>query len=162
MRAPIHSVKHYVQMSLTTVAAGAIVTTVLADGVERTTANAVNEVTEGAIVKAIYIELWIVGSSGNATQITVLAKYPSGVAPFTVAQMAALGAANNKKNILFTSQGLTSNDGIAGPVNIMRGWYKIPKSKQRFGLGDTLELQIFSQAAQANEFCGFATYKEYT
>jgi len=44
----------------------------------------------------------------------------------------------------------------------MRGWYKIPKTKQRFGLGDRLVLQIASQGTDALDFCGFATYKEYT
>jgi len=161
MRAPIHSIKHYVQISLTSVAAGAISTNVLiaADLIQNV--NQVFEVTEGAIVKAIYIELWIIGAVSSATAITTLAKMPSGVDGFDATEMAALGTAANKKNILFVSQGLTSNDGIAAPINIMRGWYKIPKSKQRFGFGDTLELQIFAQA-QAQEICGFATYKEYT
>ncbi len=161
MRAPIHSIKHYVQISLTSVLAGAVDTTVLIVGTPTQNLNVVDEVIEGAIVKAVYIELWIIGASSNATAIVALTKFPAGLTGFTAAQMAALGIANNKKNILFVSQGLTSNDGIAPPVNVMRGWYKIPKSKQRFGLGDTLELQVFAQA-QDQQICGFATYKEYT
>ncbi len=161
MKAPIHSVKHYVQTSLTTVATGTVSTIILiaADAIQNV--NQVFEVQEGSVIKAVYVELWIIGASGNSTHITTLAKMPSGVDGFDASEMAALGSASNKKNILFVGQGLTSNDGIAGPVPIMRGWYKIPKSKQRFGLGDTLELQVFSQAG-ANDICGFATYKEYT
>ncbi len=162
MRPIIHSTKHYVQMSLTSVAAGALGTTVLISGVATPDKNLVSEVEEGATVKAVYIELWAIGGSGTITQITTLTKFPSGQTPFTVSEMAALGAADNKKNILFTSQGIIGNDGIANPTNIMRGWYKIPKGKARFGLGDTLELQIFAQAAESLVFCGFAVYKEYT
>ncbi len=162
MKAPIHSTKHYVQTSLSTVAAGALLTTVLINGVSILNKNLVSEVEEGASVKAIYIELWVIGTAGTATQITTLTKFPSGQTPFSVAEMAALGAADNKKNILFTSQGLVGNDGISNPNMIIRQWFKIPKGKQRFGLGDTLELQIFAQAAESLSVCGFATYKEYT
>ncbi len=161
MRAPIHSVKHYVQTSLTSIASGAKADITLVDAVAMPDVNTVSEVTEGAIVKAVYIELWIIGGVSSATAITVLCKFPGGLAAFGTTSLAALGGAVNKKNILFVSQGLTSNDGIASPINIMRGWYKIPKSKQRFGLGDKLLLQVFAQS-QAQEICGFATYKEYT
>ncbi len=161
MRAPIHSEKHYVQTSLTSIAAGAVDTTVLIEAVQLQNKNTVSEVVEGALVKAIYIELWIIGGVSSATAIIALVKFPGGLGQYNATQLAALGTAPNKKNILFVAQGLTSNDGIAGPIPIMRGWYKIPRSKQRFGLGDTLELQVFAQA-QAQEICGFATYKEYT
>ncbi len=162
MKAPIHSVKHYVQTSFTLVATGAKLDIVLVDAQALQNVNAVFEVQEGALVKAIYIELWVLGDTADATQITCLAKHPASAAPFTTTQLAGIGNASNKKNVLFFSQGLASNDGIANPINIMRGWYKIPRSKQRFGLGDTLELQIFAQGAAGLEVCGFATYKEYT
>ncbi len=161
MRPPIHSIKHYVQTSLTSIAAGAVNTKVLVVGTLPAAINQVDEVIEGAIVKAVYIELWVIGDVTDSTAIVTLAKFPAGLAGFNAAQMAALGTTLNKKNILFVSQGLTGNDGISGPHMVMRGWYKIPKSKQRFGLGDTLELQVFAQA-QENTICGFATYKEYT
>ncbi len=162
MKPVIRSEKHYVQISLATVTGSATVNTVLVDAVTLLNKNAVSEVVEGAIVKAVYIELWVLGASANATQVTALTKFVAGVAPFSAAQLGALGTTANKKNVLFVSQGLASNDGIANPINIMRGWYKIPKSKQRFGLGDTLELQVLAQAAVDLTICGFSTYKEYT
>ena len=162
MRAPIHSVKHYVQFSFRTALTGAVQNLLLIDAHLIQNVNAVQEIQEGAIVKAVYIELWLLGDSADATQITALSKFVAGAAPFSVAQMAALGTTANKKNILFVSQGLASNDGIAAPIPVMRGWYKIPKSKQRFGLQDTLELQVFAQGAAGVDMCGFCTYKEYT
>jgi len=162
MRPVIHSKKHYVQTSLSTIAGSAKLDIVLVQAVQAADVNLVSEVIEGAIVKAVFVELWLLGASASASQITVLTKFVGDDAPFTVTQLAALGNAANKKNILFCSQGLASNDGIGNPIPIIRQWFKIPKSKQRFGLGDTLELQIFAQNAVALEVCGFATYKEYT
>ncbi len=162
MRAPIHSVKHYVQTSLATVAASAKVDTVLVDAVPVPDINTVNEVVEGAIVKAIYVERWVLGASSSASQITILAKIPGGADPFSTTELAALGSAVNKKNILYVTQGLASNDGIANPIPIIRQWFKIPKGKQRFGLGDRLILTTFAQQAVALEMCGMAVYKEYT
>ncbi len=162
MRAPIRSEKHYVQMSLTTVAASTINTKVLIDAVKMADKSTVAQVLEGAVVKAVFVELWVLGSSANATFIATLTKFPSGLAPFSTTDMAALGGADNKKNILYVTQGLASNDGIAAPLPVIRQWFKIPKSKQRFGLGDTLELQVFAQQAVAVDICGVAVYKEYT
>jgi len=162
LRPIIHSVKHYVQMSRSTVATVAVVNNDLIIAVEGTVANLVDEVVEGATVKAVYIELWLLDAGNDGSAIVTLTKNPQNLAGPTFANQNALGTFTNKKNILFTHQGLTSNDGITSPINVMRGWYKIPKSKQRFGLGDRLSLNIANNGANDLFFCGFATYKEYT
>ncbi len=162
MRPVIHSQKHYVQMSLSTATTGAVVPTVLVDAVSVANKNTVSEVEEGALVKAIYVELWAIGSVSNQFFTAILAKFPSGTASITIAEIAALGTFDGKKNILYTTQGLASNDGIAAPIPIIRQWFKIPKSKQRFGLGDRVILAVASRGSDDIIFCGFATYKEYT
>ncbi len=162
MRPVIHSKKHYHQMTLSTVTTGAKVDNAIITSVETILANLNNEVAEGAVVKACYVELWVIGSVSNQFFTIVLAKQSGGTDVFSTTELADLGGADNKKNILFTSQGLASNDGIAAPIPVMRGWYKIPKSKQRFGLGDKLTLQVMSRGSDDIIFCGFATYKEYT
>ncbi len=124
--------------------------------------TAVDEVVEGAIVKAIYIELWSQDDGNDGSEVVVLSKQTAGQLGPTFTEMNALGTWNEKKNIFFTHQGLTSNDGITGPLLVMRAWYKIPKSKQRFGLGDRLTLTMASNGAQSVNFCGFAIYKEYS
>ncbi len=124
--------------------------------------DAVDEVVEGAIVKAVYIELWTLNSSNDGSEVVVLSKQPASDAGLSFTDMNGLGVYDNKKNILFTHQGLSSNNGVGNPINVMRAWYKIPKSKQRFGLGDSLVLDIANNGANASEYCGFATYKEYT
>ncbi len=162
MRAVIHSKKHYVQMSRFTATANAEVDQVLIDSQGINFVDNVFEVTEGASVKAIYIELWALGSDNATTSIVALAKFPANLVPFTFAEMAAIGAVANKNNILFFHQGLGANDGVGQPVPIMRGWYKIPKSKQRFALADRMILQVACQGTGTMDFCGFALYKEYS
>ncbi len=149
-------------MSRSTVTTGTRVLTTLIQAREGTVASGVDEVIEGAIVKAIYIELWLIGSVADQHSIVTLTKEVGANVGPTFTEMVGLGIYTNKKNILFTHQGLAGNDGISIPLNIMRGWYKIPKSKQRFGLGDSLRLAIASQGDATIFFCGFATYKEYT
>ncbi len=162
MRPVIHSQKHYVQVSRSTVLTGAVNSEDIVLSVEGTVANAVDEVIEGAIVKAVYVEMWVIGATADQHFVICVAKYPSGLATMGAATMAALGTYANKKNILYTTQGLASNDGIAQPLPLIRMWIKIPKSKQRFGLSDKLRLTIFSQGDGSIHYCGFFTYKEYT
>ncbi len=162
MRSPIHSTKHYVQMSLSTVASGTVVDTTLINGVAVTDKNTVSEVEEGATVKALFVELWVIGSVTDQFFTIILAKYPSNTLGASISDMAALGDWDNKKNILYTTQGLASNDGIAGPIAVIRQWFKIPKGKQRMGLNDRFRLQVASRGSAIITFCGFATFKEYT
>ncbi len=162
MRPPITSRKHYVQMTLDTVVTVTRNTVSLINALALPNVNTPPEVVEGAIIKAVYIELWTLGSSNDGFQVVTLTKVPeSGTGP-TFTQMQTLNDYTNKKNILFTHQGLSANDGIGNPVPIMRGWYKIPKSKQRFGLGDNLILSISNPSANTLTFCGFATFKAYS
>ncbi len=162
MRPVIHSEKHYVQISRSSVLTGARNLEPLVIAVEATTANGVDEVVEGAIVKAVYIEMWLIGATADQHDIVTIDKVGLGSTGPSFAQMVALGTYNNKKNVLFTHQGLSGNDGITLPMPVLRGWIKIPKSKQRFGLADRLVLSIASQGDGTIHYCGFATYKEYT
>ncbi len=162
MKAPIHSQKHYVQFGINQVLTGVRESIRLVTAVESTVANQVQEVAEGSLVKAVYIELWLQNQGNLGESIVTLTKDPLSNSGPTFAEHAALGTFLNKKNILFTHQGLTSNDGISGPVRIMGNWFKIPKSKQRFGLGDALNIVISNTSSNSLNRCGFATYKEYS
>ncbi len=162
MKAPIHSQKHIVQFPIDQIATGLHQAIDLAIAVQSTVANLANEVAEGSVIKAIYIELWLQNQSNLGESIVTVCKDgKDGVGP-NFAQLASLFTYNNKKNILFTHQGLTSNDGISGPVWILRQWIKIPKGKQRFGLGDKLILSISNTSANNLNRCGLAIYKEYS
>ncbi len=164
MRAVIKSKKHIVQISQGTVGQALIVDSQIVHAKEATSTTP-TDVEEGAIVKACYVEFWVSQDSASivGSYTVILHKDPGGNAAITSAQMAALHDFDNKKNILFTAQGLlTPNDG--GQIPVLRQWYKIPKGKQRFGLGDILRVTIRNNNATAIDinFCGLAVYKEYT
>ncbi len=157
MRPRVNTVKHYVQTSLATIASGAILNVKLADAVAAPTAD--NEVREGAIISAIYVEMWIqTDDTALGSSIITLEKLVGPASPMTAADLADLGSYDNKKNILYTQMGLTPTS-IQFPMATIRGWFKIPKGKQRFGLRDRLELNILAQS-NGLSICGFSTFKE--
>ncbi len=161
VRAVVHSSKHYVQMSLNTVTAGAIDNKILIQAEAVGSVLTATQVREGSTIKAVFVEMWIrAGSTSPGSFIINLEKVPGGVTVLqTVAEAAALGTYDNKKNVFFMSQAL-SNDQDADAIPVLRQWIKIPKSKQRFGLKDQLILNVSAIGIDLIN-CGFATYKEY-
>jgi len=155
-------VKHYRQITRSQVLATALNTERLAIAVNPTAANLESEVAEGSLIKAVYVELWLLSTGNDGSDVVVLSKNADNSAGITFAEAATLFTYTEKKNILFTHQGLSSNDAVGNPIAVMRGWYKIPKSKQRFGLGDVLNLSVGNFGANALDYCGFAIYKEYS
>jgi len=166
MLAPIVSVKHYVQQSETTIAAGAIEEIVVIDAVTVAAGAPIPaSVTEGSIVKAVFLELWIAGNgtAGARQQFTItIVKKPADATSMTVGDASTLASYLNKKNILYTTQGIigTAVSGAA-PLPILKMWLKLPKGKQRFGLGDELVINFLNTSASSISRCGFETYKEY-
>ncbi len=156
MRPVINTVKHVTQFSLSNVALGAISPLSIVDVVAAPSNS--DEVAEGTKIEAVYVEMWL--TSGDAAQsscIMTLEKRPSGLGAMTAGESAALFTYDNKKNILYTLQGLLPST-VQIPLPAIRKWVKIPKGKQRFGLGDKLVLNIHGQSNDVN-LCGFAIYK---
>ncbi len=161
VRPMVHSTKHYVQQSIGSAVVGTETDTIVARAVNVVDKNAVNEVEEGTSIKAVYCELWLRSAATAASSfVFIFCKRPSGVNSPTDAEMAALGDWDNKKNVLFTSQGLT-NDVDSTAMSVYRGWLKIPRGKQRMGLGDELSWHLRA-VGQTINFCGFQLYKEYS
>ncbi len=160
---PINSIKHFVPFTTASTASGAIRNTTLVDTVAKGAARAlVADVEEGAKVFGTYLEYWVNGdgAAGTNTQFTlVVVLLKSGAAAPTAANMANLHAYTNKKNILYTTQGvITSVDNQSVPL--IRNRISIPKGKQRFGLGDSLNVVLFASGA-AIQSCGIAVWKEF-
>ncbi len=162
MLAPIVSIKHYVQFENAVIADAARTTRVIATAVAGEATGSTDQVKEGSIIKAIYLEIWFKGNAVAGTEDKfqfVLEKIPAGGSGVTFTTMNNLQAYNNKKNIFYVSQGVTG-DLTTQAIPIVRQWFKIPKGKQRMGLGDLLALSVSTTGATANN-CGFSTYKEY-
>ena len=158
---PINSEKHIVQQSLATITGGESTSFVIAEAIGSPTATDPREVEIGATIKAVYIEMWIASSANNhGTATAVLAKFPAG-SDFSFSNMTNLHNSINKKNILYTTQGL-SPDANANPVPFLRAWYKIPKGKQRMGAGDKIQLVIAALIPTVDiDICGLFIYKRY-
>ncbi len=162
MRAPVTSTKHYIQVSLATVTGGANLVTGIAQGVElgNVSAGVPVEVRAGSVIKAVFIEMWMRSSSATpSTGLMTLFKVSQN-GTMTFAEQIALHSYDNKKNVLYHTQGLI-NDNDADAIPFVRQWFKIPKGKQRMGLGDKISFSIAAQAPVDCQICGFMTYKEY-
>ncbi len=162
MRAIINAIKHYVQFENTEIASGARRTIVAVRAVGQSLVTDTEDVVEGSIIKAIFIEIWVHSKATagleNKFQL-VVAKHPSGSSSISFTEMNNLMAYDNKKNILLFSQGVTG-DLTTQSIPIVRQWFKIPKGKQRFGLGDRLDIAV-SATGFVFDSCGFCTFKEY-
>lgn len=160
MRPIVHSVKHIVQTPINQILTGTRENILVVIATESTAANLSTEVEEGSNVKAVYVEMWLENQSNLGHAVAILEKVEHGGAGATFADMGALFSYNNKKNIFFTHEGLTANDAIGNPIPMVRQWFKIPKGKQRFGLGDRLVLTISNPSANDLNRCGMFIYKE--
>ncbi len=159
MQPTVKTNKHYVQYPIEEILAGSgrnIPLVVVEQNPDRSTAE---EVDVGSKISAIFIELWILANSTQGGSTTVVVeKTQVGIAGVGFANLAQLHNYDNKKNIFFASEGLLAQED-ANPTPFLRQWIKIPKSKQRFGLGDGLSISISSQATNV-KFCGLSTYKD--
>ena len=162
VRPMVHSTKHIVQITLSTATTGATSVNTLVSAVARQDADSAIEVEEGSTVKALYLELWVIGSANDQFFTAIVAKLIGGQGNISQTDLTNLFSYDNKKNVLYTTQGLAPNDGVGQPINIYKGWIKVPKSKQRFGLGDKIQFGISSRGDATITYCGFALYKEYT
>ncbi len=158
MRPTINTDKHIKQDSLFTIASGGISNRNIAEAVAVPDGTP-TKIRVGAIISAVYIEMWL--TSDDATQgsvIVTLEKLPGGNPDMSVGNAAALHSYPNKKNILHTQMGLLPPN-TQYPMPVIKNWFKIPKGKQRFGLGDQLHLNIFGQSNGVNG-CGVIIFKE--
>ena len=157
VRPTINSEKHIVQVSLQTVAFGNRFIAIAADAVNAP--NLAQEVRIGSSIKAVFVEMWVMGPSAQpTTQTSIFLKVPAD-APVVTGDLNDLHNYQNKKNIFYTTQGLVG-DSNSNPIPILRQWIKIPRGKQRMGQGDSIIFAIIGLTADV-ELCGQMTYKEY-
>ena len=159
MKSPINSEKHYRQVSVDATMGGTIKNNTIVVATETPAGNQ-SECRIGAVIKAVYVEMWVMASAQNIGSQTISLEKRSGDSPLmTFAQAAQLHTYPNKKNILYVTQGLTGEND-SNPIPVMRGWFNIPKGKQRFGLGDSLILNL-SANVEDLQHCGLYIFKEY-
>ncbi len=159
MKPIIRSTKHVVQAPFSQITTGTSENILISRSVESSVANVATEVAEGEVIKAVFVEMWTQNSANDGHEVVILEKTVGNTLGATFTDLANLFSYVNKKNILFTHEGLTSNDGVGNPLPIIRQWFKIPKGKQRFGLGDRLVLSISNPSSNNLNRCGVFIYK---
>ncbi len=155
MRPTINSDKHYVHLPVTVVTNGARtnVFILLADN----SLAAATSVRVGSVVKAVYVELWVDSATASKTVSACVYKLSDGTSP-TFGEMSNMTTYSNKKNVFEFHQGLAPTTGNIIPL--FRQWIKIPKGKQRIGLGDSIKISVAATGANMN-MCGVFVFKEY-
>ncbi len=164
MRAPIVSRKHIVQHTQFVVASAAVTTFDDIHAVAIQDVNTAAEVVEGSVIKAVYVEMWLTSNTSvepAGSLVMIVEKSQSANIEPSFTNMTTLDAYENKKNILYTTQGIVGSN-TANPVPFIRQWIKIPKSKQRFGLQDKLRIVVAAIGAEDLSGCGLTIYKSYT
>jgi len=160
LKAIISSTKGISQSNIFTVAAGAITSIQPIVAVQPSEINLTTEIEEGSLVKAIYCEYWFASDDAAVSSVIVnVEKINTTQTSMTAAEASALGSYANKKNIFIISQGLLSTN-VGTPTPLLRQWIKIPKGKQRFGLGDKIHINIKALSNGVN-ICGFSLWKSY-
>jgi len=161
MRPIINTEKHITQFPIATVTAGAIANNLVVVATQTVTGTTSSHVRIGAVIKAVYCELWLIGiADSTSTFVLTVEKLVAGAVAMTAAEAVSLYTYDNKKNIFYTSQGILPQD-TANPIPVIREWVKIPKGKQRFGLGDRLNINV--HAVSSNTLtCGVAIFKAQT
>ena len=156
----VNSEKRIVQVTLSSALVGTTAVVNIVNAQQDPTASAPAAVSAGTIVKAVYAEIWLNGASAQPpTCTTCILKTPAGASAPDATEMTDLNSYTNKKNILEMHQGIVG-DSNSNPVPFYRGWIKIPKGKQRFGLGDQLRF-VIKAITEDTEFCGVFIFKAY-
>ncbi len=157
----VHSTKHVISVTPINVSATSITVQPIIEAVAVVDKNIALEVEEGATIKAVFIEAWITSNgSAQSSAVVSIEKQIGGSGDMVYGESVALTSYPNKKNIFYVTEGLTPPN-TQNPVPFIRNWLKIPKGKQRFGLGDKLVLN-FSGIVGGNTLCGLFIFKEYT
>ncbi len=161
MRPTINSEKHLVQITLSGVTALDVNSDVFANAVTDAQGGNPVHVSIGTVIKAVYVEMWLLGTGQQPNTSTVTIEKVVGTGgTITASEMGDLHSYGNKKNILETHQGLIG-DANTNPTPFFRGWIKIPKGKQRMGKDDRLVFNI-KAITEDIQYCGLFIYKAYT
>ena len=160
VRPIINSEKRIVQVTLTNVVVNTAESVNIVIGLQDPSAAAPSNVLVGSIVKAVYCEMWVMGTNQQPSTITTLIhKVEGGSSNIDATEFTNLNTYNQKKNILEMHQGLIG-DANTNPVPFYRGWVKIPKGKQRIGINDRIQFSI-KAITEDVQFCGIFIYKVY-
>ncbi len=146
-------------------AAGTNSTTILARAVDAATNAVAVDVTRGCKIYRIWVEIWVYATQEVAVGVTTqidgfIIKNPG--ANLTVPSPGTVGTSNEKKFVFKESKGLIGarTEG-ATPYQFWRGWIRIPKTYQRMGADDLIQL-VLRPTGTTSVTCLKCIYKWFT
>ncbi len=143
--------------------AGANAFVLIAKAVNTPSSIVSTDVSQGCIVKAIWVELWITASATVAEGVTTgidayIWKNPGG--NLTAPAPGSVGTSNEKKFVFKSWKGLIGSRKEGFPAYTWRGWVRVPKIYQRMGTDDLLQL-VFKSTGVNTLVCNNFIYKWY-
>ncbi len=135
---------------------------VIAKAVNTPLSTVNNDVSNGCIIKAIYVSLDACGLAGTGVLNVFgayLIKNPGD--NLTEPDVFALGTSNEKKFIFKQWQAMVMRSQEGNVPYHWEGWVKIPKRYQRMGTDDTIKLVIRCTSAVTGHMSALFIYKWY-
>jgi len=127
-----------------------------------------NDINTGAVMKWIFLNVQIIQkvAAGGVDNIYLAVYKNVGNNTALLANGDAIGASDRKRFVIHQEMVMTGNvltAAAAVPKTLFKGVLRIPKSLQRFGLEDRLQVIIShrtGEASQQSNFCLQCIYKE--
>ncbi len=144
-------------------AAGANTFVLIAKAVNTPLPTVSTDVSQGCIIKAVWVELWVRASEEDVVALTTgidayIWKNPG--ANLTAPAPGSVGTSNEKKFVFKQWKGLIGAGTQGFPAYFWKGWLRIPKIYQRMGTDDLLQL-VFNPTGTAALVCTNFIYKWY-
>ncbi len=169
MMSPIRSIKHVVDTNGGilggTPSTASVINTV--DDPSRTVAN---NVTNGSRVNAIFLNVQVVmDTKGAGVNNIYMIVFKNPGTDMNAPDVDNVGTNDNRKWIIHQEMLMLSNEHVtatqfAVPRTLFKGVIRIPKSYQRNGIDDRLDILIGhrnAEATQQSDFCLQCIYKEF-
>ncbi len=156
----VNSIKNHVAFSggIT----GANVEHLVAKAVNTPLSTVATDVSNGCIIKAIWVTLDVCELAGTGVLnnfSAYIAKNPG--ANLTLPLAFAVGSSNEKKFVFKQWQAMMMRNQDGNNPYHWEGWIKVPKRYQRMGTDDTLVLAIAATATLTGHVGGMFIYKWY-
>ncbi len=156
---PIRSIKHVIDIQSALAAGGAQESQDLVSAIDAPTAANVDTVEIGSRVGSIYlnVQCYATSEASLANVYMFVFKNPGG--NLTAPAGNAVGASDNKKYVIHQEMRMMGGATTEIPITLFNGVIKIPRSYQRMGTLDILQVVVHTPG-NAIDYCVQCIYKE--
>ncbi len=156
----VNSIKNHVSVAAAT--SGTATVHIIAKAVNTPLSTVNSDVSQGCIIKAVWVTLDVCGLAGTGVAnnfSAYVSKNPG--ANFVLPSPFSVGTSNEKKFVFKQWQAMIMRIQDGPNPYHWEGWIKIPKRYQRMGTDDILSLSIVNTAAVTGLMSAMFIYKWY-